>query len=136
MALALENFCTISRLEMEERRMNAAAMFRRGASQAEVARVLGVTRTSASRWHSAFQAGKDMKLRKAPGRPCRLSGEQLRSLYSLWETRSKWTDAQFAEAVRIETGVKYDPDHVGRIVRRLGLRQTRGYHRETPREAA
>ena len=78
-----------------------------------------------TRWARALRAGGTLESRKATGRPCRLSGEQLRGLYSLWETRARWTTASFAEAIRLAVGVKYDPDHVGRLIVRLGLRPAR-----------
>jgi transposase len=35
----------------------------------------------------------------------------------------RWTTARFAEAIFARFAVKYDPDHVGRIMHRLGLRE-------------
>ncbi len=37
----------------------------------------------------------------------------------------RWTTARFAEAIQTRFGVHYDPDHVGRIMHRLGLRERR-----------
>jgi hypothetical protein len=34
----------------------------------------------------------------------------------------RWTTGRFAHAIRERFGVQYDPDHVGRILQRLGLR--------------
>ena len=34
-----------------------------------------------------------------------------------------WTTARFADAIFARFGVRYDPDHVGRIMHRLGLRE-------------
>jgi hypothetical protein len=34
----------------------------------------------------------------------------------------RWTTARFAEAIFRRFGVRYDPDHTGRIIHRLGLR--------------
>jgi transposase len=115
-------------MAMEARRFEAMAMFTDGASQGEVARVLKVSRTSSCRWKARMVAG-GMVAREAPGRPCRLSGEQLRSLYALWETQEErfWTTASFADAIFEAVGVKYDPDHVGRLMRKLGLREKRVY---------
>jgi len=36
---------------------------------------------------------------------------------------------RFAEAIRQRFDVRYDPDHVGRIMHRLGLRERRRTHR-------
>ena len=35
----------------------------------------------------------------------------------------RWTTARFADAIQARFGVHYDPDHVGRIMHRLGLRE-------------
>jgi transposase len=35
----------------------------------------------------------------------------------------RWTTARFADAIFARFGIKYDPDHVGRIMHRLGLRE-------------
>jgi transposase len=37
----------------------------------------------------------------------------------------RWTTARFAEAIFSRFGVRYDPDHAGRIMHRLGLRERR-----------
>ena len=37
----------------------------------------------------------------------------------------RWTTARFAEAIYGRFGVRYDPDHAGRIMHRLGLRERR-----------
>jgi transposase len=35
----------------------------------------------------------------------------------------RWTTARFAEAIFAKFSVRYDPDHAGRIMHRLGLRE-------------
>jgi transposase len=39
---------------------------------------------------------------------------------------------RFAQAIQARFGVRYDPDHVGRIMHRLGLRERRRTHRRVP----
>jgi len=34
----------------------------------------------------------------------------------------RWTTARFAEVIHARFGVKYDSDHMGRIIHKLGLR--------------
>jgi transposase len=41
----------------------------------------------------------------------------------------RWTTMLFAQAIQARFGVRYDPDHVGRIMHRLGLRERRRTHR-------
>src|ERR1035437_2499386 len=67
---------------LEERRMEAARLLRRGLGQSEVARELGVHRQSVSRWARELERWGVRGLRKArrTGRPPKLSPAQLRDL--------------------------------------------------------
>lgn len=56
---------------MEQRRREAARLFRQGVSQAEVARRLGVSRQSVSRWYADWSEGGASAL-KGAGRAGRL----------------------------------------------------------------
>jgi transposase len=125
--------CTLTRDEMEGRRLEAAHELLNGVPQAAVARKFGVSRTTASRWNRAL-TGKGMeslRKRRAPGRPCRLTAaqqEQVRELYAagprkLGYESDRWTTLRLAQAIEMQFGVRYDPDHVGRIIQRLGLRR-------------
>ena len=76
----------LTRDEMESRRLLAAQDLQRGLSQSQVARKFGVSRTTASRWYRAFH-GKGMEAlrkRRAPGRPSRLSAEQLKIVAEIY----------------------------------------------------
>lgn len=123
----------LTRDEMESRRLLAAEDLQRGLSQSQVARKFGVSRTTASRWSRAL-SGKGveaLRKRRAPGRPSRLSVEQFRAVAEIYSSgpraagfeNERWTTLRFAEAIFTRFGVRYDPDHVGRIMHRLGLRQ-------------
>jgi putative transposase len=122
----------LTRDEMESRRLLAAQDLQRGLSQSQVARKYGVSRTTASRWHRALNGGVEaLRKRRAPGRPSRLNPEQLRGVAEIYQAgpraagfaSDRWTTARFAEAIFVRFAVRYDPDHVGRIMHRLGLRQ-------------
>lgn len=129
----------LSRDEMESRRLLAAQELQRGLSQSQVARKFGVSRTTASRWNRAL-SGKGLEAlrkRRAPGRPSRLSAEQLTGLAEIYLggprtagfSSDRWTTARFAQAIFNRFAVRYDPDHVGRIMHRLGLRVRTHHHR-------
>lgn len=122
----------LTRDEMESRRLMAAEELQSGISQSQVARKFGVSRTTASRWHRALN-GKGveaLRKRRAPGRPSRLTTDQLHIVTDLYQAgpraagydSDRWTTMRFAEAIHARFGVRYDPDHVGRIMHRLGLR--------------
>ena len=122
----------LTRDEMESRRLMAAQDLQTGLSQSQIARKFGVSRTTASRWYRAL-SGKGieaLRKRRAPGRPSRLTRDQLAEVSRLYETgpraagfeSDRWTTTRFAHAIQQKFGVRYDPDHVGRIMHRLGLR--------------
>ena len=122
----------LNRDEMERRRLEAAQDLLNGITQSQVARKFGVSRTTASRWQRALQGnGVDsLRKRRAPGRPSRLSREQLSGLAGVMAEGAmvygfpdaRWTTARLAVAIESRFGVHYDPDHVGRLMHKMGLR--------------
>jgi transposase len=129
----------LTRDEMESRRLLAAQDLQRGLSQSQVARKFGVSRTTASRWHRSLSGNglEALRKRRAPGRPSRLNGQQLNAIAEVYRSgpravgfeTDRWTTARFADAIFMQFAVRYDPDHVGRIMHRLGLRErTRQRH--------
>jgi putative transposase len=64
---------------LEERRLHAAELFAQHVHRAEVARTLGVSRQTVSRWYQRWQADGTAGLasRGAPGRTPRVSDAQL-----------------------------------------------------------
>jgi len=123
----------LTRDEMESRRPLAAQDLQRGLTQSQVARKFGVSRTTASRWYRSL-SGKgleSLRKRRAPGRPSRLTATQLSDIAELYRAGARaagfdtdrWTTARFADAIFARFAVRYDPDHVGRIMHRLSLRE-------------
>lgn len=121
----MNNHRDLSRLELERRRLTAAIDLSAGMRQSELARKYGVSRTTASRWARLMRAGDSMRLRKAPGRPCRLTTVQCEELATIYRARPSWTQIQVAQVIHLRFGILYDQDHVGRILKKLGLRVTR-----------
>ena len=123
----------LSRQEMERRRLAAAEELLSGCSQPIVARRYGVSRTTASRWQRLLEAKgvPGLKRRRATGRPSRLTGEQLASIPNLMAQSprefgfesDRWTTSRLAAAIEIQFGVRYDPDHVGRIMHKVGVKR-------------
>ncbi|HXE63424.1 MAG TPA: helix-turn-helix domain-containing protein [Bryobacteraceae bacterium] len=120
---------------METRRLAAARELLNGLSQSQVARRYSVSRTTASRWHrSIVVTGLDgMKKRRATGRPSRLSADQLDAIRTMYQEGAqahgfptdRWTTGKLAEAIERTFGIRYDQDHVGRLMHKLGLRERR-----------
>src|SRR5258708_3938155 len=129
----------LTRDEMESRRLMAAQDLQRGLTQSQVSRKFGVSRTTASRWHRALSGRgvESLRKRRAPGRPCRLTAQQLAEVTGIYQAgpraagfdTDRWTTIRFAQAIDARFGVRYDPDHAGRIMHRLGLRERRRVQR-------
>lgn len=139
----------LSRDDLERRRLDAAQELLRGVSQSKVARRFGVSRTTASRWHRALWGGgtEALKKRRATGRPSRLTTEQRARIVELFHKgaltygfpKDRWTTARLGTVIEAEFGVRYDPDHVGRLMHKLGLSKnaaTRQDANATPAYAA
>src|SRR5713226_7212576 len=124
---------SLNRDEMERRRLEAVQDLLRGLTQSSVARKFGVSRTTASRWNRALQLKgvESLRKRRATGRPSRLSREQLLLIPDLFAQGAilhgfpdnRWTTARLAAVIETRFGVRYDHDHVGRLMQKLGLRE-------------
>ena len=129
---------------MERRRKQAARMFKKGRSQAGVARELGVSRQSVSRWYAEWNAGGTEALRGAgrAGRLPELDSGDLRRVESELEKgplhhgypTDMWTLARVGEVIAKETGVSYHPGHVWRVLRQMGWSRQRPARRAVERD--
>jgi transposase len=129
---------------LERRRLKAARLFDRGLNQGEVSRQLGVHRQSVSRWHQAWpkQGAKALLKAGRAGRKARLQPSQLQQLSRglkegpevLGYGTSLWTTWRVADLIERQTGQKYHPGHVWRILRSLGWSCQRPTGRATQRD--
>jgi transposase len=102
---------------LNQRRRRAAELFKRGKSQADAARELGVSREAVSQWYRAWQEGGPAALAGAgrAGRVPRLDDDQVaeieKSLLAGAEANGYesdlWTLARVAEVIERLTGVLY-----------------------------
>lgn len=111
-----------------QRRLQAARLFQQGVSQAEIARRLGVSRQTASRWHTRWRQGGRAGL-AGPGRwgrPSRLSDADWRrvehallagAIAQGFDT-DLWSLPRVAAVIGRLTGVSYHPGHVWWLLRR------------------
>lgn len=114
---------------LERRRVQAARLFEDGKKQAEVARLLHVSRQSVSRWFKDFLRGGIKGLRAAgrAGRKPRLDTRQLSEVDAALRLGAKshgfktelWTLPRIAKVIEQVTGVAYHPGHVWRILHLL-----------------
>jgi transposase len=121
--------------------MRAADMFRRGKSQADVARALGVSAESASEWYRLWSDGGRAGLAGAgrAGRLPRLSDEQLVPVIEALRKGPRengfptdlWTLARVSDVIEEATGVRYGTTQTWRI-----LRERLGWTRQRPARRA
>ena len=110
--------------------MEAARLLRKGIAQAEVARRVGVHRQSVSRWAQQLEEHGRAGLKKAgrAGRKPLLDETDLRKLERALErgpealgySTGLWTTGRVAELIEQEFGISYHPNHVWRLLKRLG----------------
>lgn len=116
--------------ELERRRRRAMRLLDEGRTLGEVARIVGCHASSVMRWRDARarEGDEGLKPSKASGRPPKLSeAHSERLLEVLLEgavaqgyRTELWTTQRIAEVIENHFGVHYHPDHVGRLMRRLG----------------
>jgi transposase len=113
--------------DLEVRRRRAVALLDEGLGVREVARQIGCSPASVSRWHTEVRSrGPDALQRKpAPGRPRRLTGRQRARLLTLLLkgatahgfSTDLWTLPRVATVITRTFGVTYHPAHVWKILR-------------------
>jgi transposase len=129
-----------------QRRLQAARLFAQGLPQAEIARRLGVSRQTASRWHARWRRGGRAGL-AGPGRwgrPSRLSDADWRRVEHALLAGAQahgfdtdlWTLPRVAEVIWRLTGVSYHPGHVWWLLRRHHWSPQRLARRASERDEA
>jgi transposase len=131
---------------LQRRRLQAATLFDKGLAPAEVARQLGVSCQSASRWNKAWARGGKPALKKTPkaGRPPRLKPQDVPVLKRALKAgpgehgfpTELWTTGRVSQVIKALFGIAYHPDHVGRLLGQLGWScqrpTTRALQRDEP----
>jgi transposase len=125
----------LNRDDMETRRLAAASELLNGERQADIARQYGVSRTTASRWQRSVvvQGVEALRRRRPTGRPSRLTADQVDAIRRMYVdgarahgfSSDRWTCGRLAQAIERLIGIRYHPDHVGRLMHKAGLRERR-----------
>ena len=125
---------------LEVLRMRAVEQVRAGVHPEEIAEALGLHRKTVYGWLAKFrEGGKDsLKAKPVPGRPPKLSGQQIALLYALIVGRDPrqmsfefalWTREMVRQVIRREFSVALSVVSVGRLLRTMGLSPQRPLHR-------
>ncbi len=121
----------LTRSQMEERRLAGARLLGEGKlSQAKIARELGVDKSTVSQWRTILERTgvEGLKARISGGRPPRLSEQGQQQLLADLRKGAqahgypdeRWTLSRIAAVLRDSQGIRYDPDHLSVVMRRLG----------------
>lgn len=116
--------------ELERRRRQAIALLEQGMRPAHVARAVGTTRTSVTRWKHAWEAAgkRGLASKPHPGMPPRLTDRQRQKLVRILKRSARkngyatelWTLERVAEVIEKHFDVSYHPGHVWRVLRSIG----------------
>lgn len=111
-----------SAAELEQRRRQAMVLLEQGMMAARVAKAVGTSRASVTRWKQAYEDGGRAALvaKPHPGKPSRLTDKQRKRLANLLTqgarkhgyTTELWTLRRVAEVIERHFGVSYHPGHV------------------------
>jgi transposase len=117
---------------LEQMRLRAIDAVESGQHPEEVAATLGMHRKTVYGWLAKYrEGGKDaLKAKPVPGRPPKLTGAQMRRIYTLVTGADPqqlqfdfalWTRDLVRQLIRRECGVSLSAVSVGRLLRKLGL---------------
>jgi transposase len=111
--------------------LRAARLLAGGMKQADVARAVGCSRSSVTRWKEVVEKHgvEELHAKPASGRPPSLSPVQKKKLVSILLRGPKasgystdlWTCPRVAEVVMRNFGVRYTAGHMWRVLRSLGF---------------
>jgi transposase len=121
----------LTREQLAERRAEAVRLLEKGEmKQVEIAQELGVSEAAMSQWKRRLEerGAQALGLRKASGRPPRLSAADKQSLVEILKAGAvaagfptqQWTQARIAQVIEREFGVHYHPHGIGRLLDPLG----------------
>ena len=130
----------------EERRLGVWALKAMGWSQQQIAEALGVTAGAVSQWMRRGREGGEeaLKRRPRPGAEPKLTPEQRAQIPVLLAQGAEtfgfrgdvWTAKRVATVIRREFGVRYHPNHVGKLLRAAGWSVQQPIARASQRDEA
>jgi transposase len=121
----------LTREQMAERRAEGVRLLQaRELNQAQIARHLGVSEATISKWKKVLEESgpTGLEARKASGRPPKMSAAQKEQLVEKLEEGAlaagfpteQWTQARVKQVIEQEFGVSYHRDYISRLLKGLG----------------
>ena|SRR5438067_5405389 len=130
----------------EGRRLRAWELHQQGWKQCAIAAALGVTPGAVSQWLSRARHGGLAALRRhpAPGPMPKLTADQRGRIPALLARGAEaygfrgevWTARRVAAVIAREFGVRYHPDHAGKLLRAAGWSARKPVQRASQRDEA
>jgi len=115
--------------QLEQRRRLGVSLLEEGMKPAKVAKVVGTSRASVTRWRQAYEdhGQEGLKAKPHPGKPRRLRTKQRERLAKLLLQGARkhgystdlWTLARVGEVIAVNFGVEYHPGHVWHVLRSM-----------------
>ena len=123
---------TLSSQSLSDLRRRAVASVQDGSTPDEVAETMGVSRAAVFGWLAMYRGGgwDALNARKRGGRPCKLTGQQMRWIYKTVAGKNPlqlnfpfalWTLDMVKQIVKKHLGVILSRSSVGRLMDQLGL---------------
>jgi transposase len=119
------NTLILTRQQIQQKRAEAIALFEQDLSNSEIARRIGINRSTVSGWKQLWQTQEKEGLQlHTPGRTARLNAEQVEKiLQALLQGPEAhgfptplWTLERIAEVIFRETGVQYNSHYVAELL--------------------
>lgn len=134
----------------EQRRFQALNLKEKGWKNVTIAEALGVSQGAVSHWFKKVsqrqgeQGREVLKHQPSPGRPAKLSKEQLEKLpqlllkgpTSFGFTGQLWTSSRVAWVIKTEFGVRMHRTNVSRLLREIGWSVQKPIERASQRDEA
>lgn len=137
----------LTREQMEERRLEGGRLLKADKmSQAEIARQLGVSRTTVSDWAMTIAAKgiRGLRKRKATGSQSKLNPSQKQKLKYMLDRGAlangfptdRWTLERVRQLIQQKFEISYHPNYLNRLLRNLGFSPQKPLHQAIEQDKA
>lgn len=130
---------------LEQLRLRAAAEFAKNTPVERICAMVGMTPSAVFGWKRKWKAGgvDALAARPVPGRPGKLSDEQLRELAFMVRNHTPadygfafalWTRPLIGDLIEAQFGCRFQEDWVGKVMHRVGFSPQRPVYRASQQD--